>query len=354
MIHPESRSIEWLKTIKAQYPTLDIQLIEKTIRAFSLLESLVLSGCPFVFKGGTAAMLHLNSQRRVSIDIDIICPPGTDITQYLRKHSEEYGFKDVVLENRISPHNVPKTHSKFFYQVTYVTNHEEDAILLDVLFEDIHYGKIEQLPIRSIFLKSDGEDVKVNIPSAADILGDKLTAFAPHTTGIPFFKGTKDTTLEVVKQMYDVASLIDIVNNFELTAETYFKFANVEKSYRGLDNVSTSDILHDTITTALCLSLRGIDSPSEFELLQRGVKRIFNFIHTENYNIDCAIRDAAKSAYLAAFILSGETEFKRYQNIFPEQLKDITIGKSLNTKLNKLKKTNPEAFFYWAMVDQIL
>jgi hypothetical protein len=29
----------------------------------------------------------------------------------------------------------------------------------------------------------------VSIPSYQDLLGDKLTAFAPHSTGIPFFKG---------------------------------------------------------------------------------------------------------------------------------------------------------------------
>jgi len=31
-------------------------MIEKTIHAFSLLESLALTDCPFVFKGGTALM----------------------------------------------------------------------------------------------------------------------------------------------------------------------------------------------------------------------------------------------------------------------------------------------------------
>ena len=83
MILAESRNIEWIQKIKLKYPTLDTQLIEKTIRAFSLLEALARSGCPFVFKGGTSCMLHLNSERRLSIDIDIICPPGTDISHYL-------------------------------------------------------------------------------------------------------------------------------------------------------------------------------------------------------------------------------------------------------------------------------
>jgi predicted nucleotidyltransferase component of viral defense system len=132
MIHPDSRTIEWMKQVAAENKFPDIALIEKSIRAFSLLESLVLSGCPFVFKGGTALMLHMDSAKRLSIDIDIICPPGTNIEKFVQKHAQEYGFSDVKLVERVTPHNVPKTHAKFFYQVTYVTNTETECILLDV------------------------------------------------------------------------------------------------------------------------------------------------------------------------------------------------------------------------------
>ena len=72
MIHQDSRSLDWMKQVATENSFTDITLIEKTIRAFSLLESLVLSGCPFVFKGGTSLMLHLDSTKRLSIDIDII------------------------------------------------------------------------------------------------------------------------------------------------------------------------------------------------------------------------------------------------------------------------------------------
>ncbi len=37
-----------------------------------LLEGLFKSGLPFIFKGGTALMLLMNSAKRLSIDIDII------------------------------------------------------------------------------------------------------------------------------------------------------------------------------------------------------------------------------------------------------------------------------------------
>ncbi len=34
-------------------------------------------------------------------------------------------------------------------------------------------------------------------------------------------------------------------------------------------------------------------------------------------------------------------------------MKDWIIDKPVNTKLNKLKKSNPEAFFYWYKIYQL-
>ncbi len=50
----------------------------------------------------------------------------------------------------------------------------------------------------------------VNVPGKADMLGDKLTAFAPNTTGIRHFKGDKDCSMEIIKQLFDIASLFDV------------------------------------------------------------------------------------------------------------------------------------------------
>ena len=70
-----------------------------------------------------------------------------------------------------------------------------------------------ELPIQSRLLKTEGDPVMVKLPSKEDLLGDKLTAFAPHTTGIPFFKGEKNCSMEICKQLFDVASLFDIVGD---------------------------------------------------------------------------------------------------------------------------------------------
>jgi hypothetical protein len=347
MIHPDSRTIEWMKQVAVENKFSDLVLIEKSIRAFSLLESLVLSGCPFVFKGGTALMLHLDSAKRLSIDIDIICPPETDLEKYLHKYAHEYGFGNVKLVERINVNNVPKTHAKFFYLVSYVTNTETEFILLDVLFEDIHYHEIEKVSIQSRFLKLEGESVMVNVPSKADMLGDKLTAFAPNTTGIPYFKGKKDCSMEIIKQLFDVASLFDVTDNLEVTSKTFKKFAQVELQYRNLDPNNIAQVLEDIYQTSLCICLKGQIESENFKILQAGIKRIQNFIHSEKYNIDSAIVNASKAAYLSVLIAYGGTEVAHFdpQNI--EHLREAVIREPMPTKLNKLKKTNVEAFFYW-------
>ncbi len=329
-------------------------LVEKTIRAFSLLEALCRSGCPFLFKGGTSLMLHLDSAKRLSIDIDIICPPGTKIEDYLQKYSTEYGFGEVKLVERISRTDIPKKHAKFFYQVAYPAGGKLDVILLDVLFEEIHYAKVVELPIQSRLLKMEGEPVMVKLPSKEDLLGDKLTAFAPHTTGIPFFKGEKNCSIEINKQLFDIASLFDLTDDLTITQTTFKKFAGVELQYRGGKADDVQPVLDDIYNTALCITLRGQIEPDEFKLLQEGITRVRSFIHSENYNIDSAITNAAKAAYLSKLIENDITEVHHFGPAKISELASAVIASPLPTKLNKLKKSNVEAFFYWNEIQKII
>jgi hypothetical protein len=354
MISPESRSLEWISQVAKQQGIKDIALAEKTIRVFSLLEALARSGCPFLFKGGSSCMLHLNTSKRLSIDIDIICPPGTRIEDYLMKYSEEYGFGEVKLVERVSRTDVPKTHAKFFYQVAYPATGGEDKILLDVLFEEIHYSKVVSLPIQSPFLKMEGGPVMVNLPSLEDLLGDKLTAFAPHTTGIPFFKGERNCSIEIIKQLFDIASLFDRVNDLSITKETFRKFAAVELQYRHLDSSDISLVLSDIYNTAVCISLRGVQDPEEFALLQNGINRIKSFIYSEKYDINSAIVNAAKAAYLSKLLEKDIMEVHHFDPNEVMSLKDVSIGSPLPTKFNKFKKTNIEAFYYWSEIQKII
>ncbi len=354
MISKECYTQEWIDTVSTQLHYNDKNLIEKVIRALSLLEMLVHAGCPLVFKGGTALMLILSGKlHRLSIDIDIICPPGTDIEEYLSQF-EEFGFvsKEIV-ERRQRGTNIPKSHSKLFYQIAYRKGLEKpDYILLDVLYEDLHYTQTNQVAIQSPFIKLNGEPLQVTVPSASDILGDKLTAFAPNTTGIPYYKGDKCCSMEICKQMYDVSRLFDVVDDLTITAKSFAKIAEVELQYRNLPN-NHNLIFEDIRNTALCISTQGKIDSEHFELFMDGIKRIKSFMYQGRYIIDDAIRDAAKAAYLATAIEKGIIHVERYSNN-PMDVKDAVIEDTLTNRLNKLKINNPEAFFYWSKTSSLL
>ena len=346
MINPRSRTVEWITEAAQRLGARDIILVEKTIRAFSLLEALARSGCPFLFKGGSSLMLHLNTSKRLSIDIDIICPPGTVIENYLDQYAEEYGFGKVELVERISRTDVPKQHAKFYYEVSYPGKGGQDKILLDVLFEETHYSRIVMLPIQSPLLITDEPAVMVSLPSPEDLLGDKLTAFAPHTTGIPYFKGEKKCTMEIIKQMFDVASLFDLTDDLSVTRATFQKFAAIELEYRHLDSGDIQPVLDDIYQTALCVCMRGQQNPEEFKLLQDGIGRIGSFVLGSRYTLDNAIVNAAKVAYLSQLIAKGKIEVHHYNPDRIEEMAGQVLQQPMPTKLNKLKKTHPEAFFY--------
>ena len=95
----------------------------------------------------------------------------------------------------------------------------------------------------------------------------------------------------------------------------------------------------------MTIASRGIDGKGDFEQLQLGTQRIRAFIFSENFNIDKAIIAASKAAYLATLIKYDSDNIEKYSN--PLQMKDWLLDKPINNKLNKLKKSNPEAFFYW-------
>lgn len=355
MIKRECFTTEWIEQVSTELHYNDKNLIEKVIRALSLLEMLVEAGCPLVFKGGTALMLILGkSAHRLSIDIDVICPPGTNIEDYLKAFAD-FGFIDLELVERKQRNdaNIPKSHSKFFYQIAYRNDsNAQSYILLDVLYEDVHYLQTEQIAIDSPFIRLDNEPLTVTVPSAEDILGDKLTAFAPHTTGIPYYKNGKSCSMEIAKQLYDVGRLFEHVSDLGITMQAFHKIAAVELSYRSL-GADIGQVFNDIRQTALCISTRGKTGEGDFDLIQEGIIRVKSFMYRQRYLIDNAIVDAARAAYLATLIEKGITGMEPYSKN-PADIKDLAIRPSLTNKLNKLKANLPEAYYYWAKTSELL
>lgn len=354
MISKECYTVEWIEKVSVILNYKDKNLIEKVIRALSLLEMLVQAGCPLIFKGGTALMLIMGeTAHRLSIDIDIVCPPGTNIEDYLTSY-EDFGFNKLELtERRYRGKDVPKSHSKFFYQIAYKDKTDATSyILLDVLYEDSKYFSTKQVAIDNSFIKLDNEPIMVTVPSAEDILGDKLTAFAPNTTGIPYYKGEKCCSMEICKQLYDVGRLFEYCSYLDVTSQTFRQIAAVELSYRGLDN-NLATVYEDIRQTAICIATRGKAGEGQFDILQDGITRVKSFMYKENYYIENAIVDGARAAYLATLIEKRNMIVERYSGN-PLDVKDIIIQPTITNRLNKLKGYLPEAFYYWSKTSELL
>ena len=351
MIRKECFTKEWIETVRDRFKYNDVNLIEKVIRAFSLVEMLSESGCPYIWKGGSCLMLLLGSGlHRLSIDVDIVCPPGTDIEQYLAKFPE-YGFigrETIEREQRFS--SVPKSHEKLHYRVAYLSQTERtESILLDVLYEDAQYEKVETKNIESPFILLDGAPLTVKVPSVDDILADKLTAFAPNTSGIPYFKNGKPKFVEIIKQLYDIGRLFDAMDGLETICRVFNRIVPIELAYKHLSDEPTV-IFQDIRDTALCLATRGKAGRGDFDALQKGVTFMRPFMYQSKYYIEDAITDAAKAACLATSIEKGANAIPRYDR----DRETPVLQPMLSNKLNKLRVILPEAYYYWALTSQMM
>jgi len=352
MIDRQNITIQWINKVAKENRNADKILVEKVIRALLLLEGLVKEKLPFVFKGGTSLMLHLNSTKRLSIDIDIILPTAPkNLEDILDTVAKEQGFIRKELQHRNTTSKIKKEHYKFFYMPIHKSNKEEEYVLLDILFEEINYERVIRIPIQSTFIPIKGQPLLVDVPCLEGILGDKLTAFAPNTTGIPYFKKDDRMSMEIMKQLYDIGNLLDVVSDAKIIKSTFFRFAATELAYRSKSGMNEKDVLEDIMQTSLCIVTRGTDGKGDFEELLLGIQRVSGFIFSESYHLEKAILHASKAAYLSALISNDAKLVEKFKD--PLELKDWLIAEPLNTKLNKFKKSNPEAFFYWYKVYQL-
>lgn len=182
MIDPKCFGAEWQERKRSELGGCDPVLLEKTIHAFALLDALAEKGLEFIFKGGTSLLLRLPRIRRLSIDADIICEqPDSSLDRLLAEVSQSRPFTRMAEDGR-GPNRLPsRRHFKFYY-VPLDPRNPAPFVLLDVVKERSLYPKVEALPLRTAFVEGDGS---LLVPTVEGLLGDKLTAFGPNTTGIP-------------------------------------------------------------------------------------------------------------------------------------------------------------------------
>lgn len=341
MIHNETHTIEWILNLKSKLgKRIDPKLIEKVIWALILLEQLKIKGLNFTFKGGTALLLATEKPKRFSIDIDIITEhPEKEIISVLEKIVEDKIFLSWEDDNnRKHTPDAPIEHFKTYYKS--VVDENTEPILLDLLYTSNPYPEVREVEIKHPWLSTSGKETMISIPTFDAILGDKLTAFAPKTTGILY---SKNRPVEIIKQLYDIAFLFDNIKDINIVKASYQKVVEEEIGFRKLDSTA-KEVLKDTWQTCYTLAERDTKS-EEFLHLQLGIQNFTNFT-IDRFRIDEGITAAAKVAYLTKVLKSEKAiKIERFKN--PLEIKDWIIEDTQYNKLNKLKKNNPEAFYYW-------
>ena len=329
MIKSETYSLEWITALKNRLGRrVDPKLVEKVIWALTLLEQLKIKGLSFTFKGGTALLLATEKPKRFSIDIDIITEHSEEeIIDVLKKIVEEKIFLSWDDDNhRKHTADAPIGHFKAYYKS--VVDGNIEPILLDLLYTPNPYPQVQEVLIQHAWISTSKEETIISMPTFDAILGDKLTAFAPKTTGILY---SKNRPVEIIKQLYDIAFLFDNIVNLEIVKNSYNKVVHEEIGFRKLE-ITAKEVLQDTWQACYTLAERDITS-DEYNHLQLGIKNFTNFI-IDRFSIEEAITATAKVAYLTN-VLQSEKDLKidRFKN--PLEIKDWLIKDQQHNKLNK-------------------
>lgn len=340
MILDKSIQPDWIYSMTSEFHA-DPIIVEKVIRALILLESLQASGLDFIFKGGTSLMLMIQEPRRFSIDIDIIIEnKSQNIGEILDKVVSSTDFIKWEEHKRKAKSSIEKAHFKLFYNPVSEQEGDVNNILLDVVFENNPYVEIQETEVSHFLLSEEGNPAKVITPTLAAILGDKLTAYGPNTTGVPLTKPK-----EVLKQIYDIASIFDRVPSLEGVRENFIKVAKGELAYKGFEPDDFQAIIDDIIASSYNFCTYGRMDKDAFRTIQLGVGQLSGFIYGEKFREPQAQIAVAKASYIVKQIERNKTNIDRFDK--STDMKSWIIPNHNYSALNKLKKHNLEAFHYW-------
>lgn len=340
MITKESFALEHIEEM-AKKLNVDKQYVEKNIFALSLVETLRDVKLDFVFKGGTSLTLLLDTFQRLSTDVDIAVPTDTDLNHYINEAEKHFPFRHSEIDARPARNGILKRHFKFYYDSP--IGIRDNYILLDVLFQDHVYSKTIDKRIDNSLLLTKEPYITLKLPTIDSLLGDKLTAFAPHTIGVPMFD---DRRVSVCKQFYDVASLFDKFENSEDVINAYYEIAAVEITYHSRDDgnsIEPEEALKDTIEVALTIASRGMINKHYYDYFLLGLNGLRPIVRGGRYNFEMAVLPACKIIYLAACVLN-KCEIERVDK--PDDYRNFNISQTKYGKLQAIRKADRLGFAY--------
>lgn len=361
MIKAESLSAEWISEKRKKFSK-DPTIVEAMIYALYLLEHLRQTSLEFIFKGGTSLVLLMNQPKRFSVDIDIILSPTMTkemLEEYLSKIVPSSAFTSMELDKKRSyQKGIPKAHYKFYYESNFGTKDREGnvisnpqrEILLDIVFADNPYPNSAERPIETEWLLQEGASVRVIMPDIDSIIGDKLTAFAPNTTGVPY---GIEKEKEIMKQLFDIGCLFNELTDIEVVKKSFHNSVKAEIDYRPERKIESAEqVLMDIIDTSLLISgIRNLSKNEEslpLREINSGINQFKHYLFEGSFGLLEAKVASSKAALLSAIILKNyKGDFSKFRQDIP--LTDYLINNHDYNYLNKRLKyvAQGESLYYW-------
>ncbi|MDD7715501.1 MAG: nucleotidyl transferase AbiEii/AbiGii toxin family protein [Mollicutes bacterium] len=326
-------------------------IYEKFVHSLKLLEQLdsLLANKHYVFKGGTSLLLLFESASRFSIDIDICMEESEfenkDALELFFKENIKPPFIDVTRDKDRNSHggrDIKATHYRFFYNPKYKS--KENFVLLDVTFQNNSINGNKH-PITHPSVIQVGEPFSVKAIDIDDLLGDKLTAFAPNTIGVKYtaknqFGRPKST--EIIKQLYDCAYLANHYSDLDRVTYIYKELGNLQIKYEKNKGLDLRCCLKDTIRTCELLLSGGYGDKNSYKLLTDGIRNFNDY----KINGSVSIVDVQASAMIVDIIASKILK-KLYPLIKIESKLDYLIRTGIKEKEIKLiaSKSQLDEFF---------
>ncbi|MFP4260940.1 MAG: nucleotidyl transferase AbiEii/AbiGii toxin family protein [Opitutales bacterium] len=245
------------------------------------------------------------------------------------------------------------------------------SIQIDVIESESPYARIDEQPVRVPFLEQV-EAIKVPMPSASCLLGDKLAAFAPSTIGYPYepiSRGGRETEprpIKVLKHLFDLGVLAELGDNMTDAIASYERIFAEQLKFRAdifqrrgiamTPELALDDSQDAAFWAARVGGRRLAGNEKKLIFMQNGIRALRSHLFTEPFAPAQTRLAAGRATLLAEIVRKGATDFDlpgalkaplNVEYINGTQLEDPWVD------LNTIKGTNTDAYVLWEQAQRL-
>lgn len=364
VFHPNSFIQSELKRHQEALGVPQIFLLEKCLLALELTGRLQQVGLNFVFKGGTSLLLHFDTPKRLSIDVDIVCLDGLpkleEVLNEIVKVRPFLRWEHQARRDREAP---PTKHFLVYYESQTEPGNGQ-SIQIDVIQAECPHAQIIECPISASFGTIE-EAIAVPIPTASSLLGDKLATLAPSTIGYPYQpisrsgNLTEPRPIKVAKHLFDLGELAMVADTFEETVKTYQAVHQEQQKYRGVE-FEIDACLDDTQDVAYWTSIPRIpkqpENKEKYDYMRQGIESLKTHLIDGSFGVEAYRNAAGRAALVAELVRREQVDFNLPEFLTApldiDRIKAATLDGAWKY-LEGLRKTETNAFVCWVRAQEL-